>query len=133
MGKGGTGGKSECTLMPWAHFPHHPIQFISYAFHASYGTELSVLDDAVLAQQSSLVHLGRAELFPQATALNPHADGRHRALCRTGGGGIACERGEHSSSSTGPLPQTSPLTCSLWCDNAALRKTPCQEKCANST
>lgn len=55
--EGGQEGKLS-TLMLWA----HPMQFISYAFHASCGTKLSALEHRVLAQQSSLVGLGRAEL-----------------------------------------------------------------------
>lgn len=58
----GTWEGKVSTLMPWAHFLHHPIPFIYYTFYASYGTEHSALNDVVLAQQSSLVGLGRAEL-----------------------------------------------------------------------
>lgn len=82
---------------------------------------LSALDYPVLAQQSSLVGLGRAELtlYPQTTPLNL----RHRALRGTGGGGIARVQDKRSSGME-LLPQTSQLTGSLQCGNAALRPTP---------
>lgn len=61
VGRGGTGGKIEHTYAMGSP-PTPPMQFISYAFHASCGTKLSALEHPVLAQQSSLVGLGRAEL-----------------------------------------------------------------------
>lgn len=62
----------------------------------------SALDSPVLAQQSSWVGLGRAEL---TCTLNPHDELRPGALRRTGDDGIARVQDERSGG-RGLLPQT---------------------------
>jgi len=121
------------TLTPWVHFPPQCNLFLMPSMLLVEQNSLSALDYPVLAQQSSLVGLGRAELtlYPQATPLNPHNNLRHRALRGTGGGGIAQVQDKRSSGME-LLPQTSQLTSSLQCGNAALRQTPYQEQCGNS-
>lgn len=134
VGRGGSGGKIEHTYTTGSLFSPQCNLFLTPSVLLVEQNSLSALDHPVLAQQPSLVGLGRAELtlYSQATPLNPHNDPGPGVLCRTGGGGGIAHVQNKRSSGTGLLPQTSQLACSLQCDNTALRQTPCQEQCGNS-
>lgn len=132
----GTGGKIEPTYTMGSPTHTHTPQCNLFILppvllvgQNSYLLWTTLLQPSSLAQ---LFQAGLMQLYPQAVPLNLHGDLWPGALHRTGGSGIAHAR-DSTAAAQDSFPKPCSFTCSLQCDNAALRQVPCQEQHGNST